>query len=704
MSETSIKISLEVADKAAQKALQDFISKSDAADKTMGKFGKSGSDAFSQISVHLGKSIGLFDIFAGNLAANVAIKAIDALASAAGLLFDTFATQGVQAAAEQEEAQNALNFALAQTGQYSVKAAKDFQEFAAELQSTTGVQDEVITKNAALIQSLAQLDQNGLKAATKAALDFSAATGRDLTSASEAIAKAANGNVTALQKLGIEIQKGTSDAETFKNTLKALEDQFGGEAASKVNTYSGSVQLVKAAFGELQESVGETVVKNNVVIETLKAVSSVFLQASQSINGQSSALKELVGQGVILAIQSLNALVFTADLVGRAFDVLYNIMFSGAKLMGTVFGAMTLALEGNFSGAVDAIKNGVSDIVSGIGEAAYGETVLGNISSNLFEIENAAEKGFTALGTGASTSVEPVNNLKTSITELTEEQKKANQELVNFVNNLAKQNEDGQALLDARLESLRLAREQEKLSDEEYYAQKAEAEQAFYDSQQTRIDDARNRGLVSQEQADKAQLGLEDKRTKAQVKNEVELTKAKEREEKVREENLKSSFGYISSLMQSSNREFFEIGRAAALATAYIDAQAAVMKALASAPPPFNFALAAAVGLAAAVNIGRIASAQPPSFEQGGIVPGASFSGDNVQANVNSGEMILNRSQQTELFRLANGAGGSANLAEVMRAGFAALMAKDENIVVNIGSKTVVDVLRSELNAGRSFA
>ena len=40
-------------------------------------------------------------------------------------------------------------------------------------------------------------------------------------------------------------------------------------------------------------------------------------------------------------------------------------------------------------------------------------------------------------------------------------------------------------------------------------------------------------------------------------------------------------------------------------------------------------------------------------------MPGNSMSGDQVLARVNSGEMILNRAQQTELFRQINSGGGS---------------------------------------------
>jgi hypothetical protein len=47
-----------------------------------------------------------------------------------------------------------------------------------------------------------------------------------------------------------------------------------------------------------------------------------------------------------------------------------------------------------------------------------------------------------------------------------------------------------------------------------------------------------------------------------------------------------------------------------------------------------------------------------PNYATGGIVGGSSLAGDNMKINANSGEMVLNRRQQANLFKLANGGGG----------------------------------------------
>ena len=67
------------------------------------------------------------------------------------------------------------------------------------------------------------------------------------------------------------------------------------------------------------------------------------------------------------------------------------------------------------------------------------------------------------------------------------------------------------------------------------------------------------------------------------------------------------------------------------------------------------------LGLAAGIAAYAWGQSLIPSFEKGGIVQGSSYKGDNVKANVNSGEMVLNGSQQKNLFDTANGKGGKGN-------------------------------------------
>lgn len=66
-----------------------------------------------------------------------------------------------------------------------------------------------------------------------------------------------------------------------------------------------------------------------------------------------------------------------------------------------------------------------------------------------------------------------------------------------------------------------------------------------------------------------------------------------------------------------------------------------------------GWALWGAIAIGAGIMAAVLAFAD--GFATGGVVPGNSFSGDNVLARVNSGEMILNRAQQARLFDIADG-------------------------------------------------
>ncbi len=87
--------------------------------------------------------------------------------------------------------------------------------------------------------------------------------------------------------------------------------------------------------------------------------------------------------------------------------------------------------------------------------------------------------------------------------------------------------------------------------------------------------------------------------------------------DKQRAQNFQSTLQFISSLATSENKTLAAIGKAAAIGTATIDTYRAANLALASAPPPFNFALAAAVVAAGVANVAKISGTK---LAAGGIV------------------------------------------------------------------------------------
>lgn len=82
----------------------------------------------------------------------------------------------------------------------------------------------------------------------------------------------------------------------------------------------------------------------------------------------------------------------------------------------------------------------------------------------------------------------------------------------------------------------------------------------------------------------------------------------------------------VSTLMQSGNSKLFAIGKAAAIAEATVKGYQAVVNALAEVPYPLNFAAAAVVGAATAVQIANIASTNySGAYDIGGDIPAAAI-------------------------------------------------------------------------------
>ena len=98
---------------------------------------------------------------------------------------------------------------------------------------------------------------------------------------------------------------------------------------------------------------------------------------------------------------------------------------------------------------------------------------------------------------------------------------------------------------------------------------------------------------------------------------------------------------------------------AASIAQATANTAQAMVATLAqeTGPAALKIAMAAMVAAAGGAQLATIIANKPipPSnFATGGIVGGTSYTGDRVTANVNSGEMILNRMQQRNLFDSIN--------------------------------------------------
>ena len=258
----------------------------------------------------------------------------------------------IRAAAVQEDAVNSLNSALISTGIFSDKTSQSLQNFASELQNATRFGDEVILQNAALIQSLGRLDEQGLKRATTAATNLATALRIDLSTASQLVGKAAQGQITAFSRYGIAIEKGRDATETFNNTLKAIESRFSGAASRDVLTFSGAWQQLTNVFGDLLEELGMFITKSPEITLLIKAIKDELLGATGSVKQFRESFSII--NDILIPLTEIGNTI-TQNVI-PPMELLYNI---GKIVFSAINSAVatTIAIIGQLGGAVGSLLN-----------------------------------------------------------------------------------------------------------------------------------------------------------------------------------------------------------------------------------------------------------------------------------------------------------------------------------------------------------
>jgi hypothetical protein len=88
------------------------------------------------------------------------------------------------------------------------------------------------------------------------ALDVSAATGSDLASTADALAKGFAGNIKPLAALSPELKLLIKEGASLDEVLTVLQTNFGGAAVAAGNTAAGGMKKLGIAFDETKESIG----------------------------------------------------------------------------------------------------------------------------------------------------------------------------------------------------------------------------------------------------------------------------------------------------------------------------------------------------------------------------------------------------------------------------------------------------------------
>lgn len=603
----------------------------------------------------------------GTFGGNIALKGFEALSGAISKS-TKFISDSIDAAAEQEAALNKLAQSLRATGEFSQQAVEDFSEFASALQKTSVFGDEIVIGQIAIAKSFGATNEQA-KQLVQAAANLASTFGGSLEENVFKLGKTLSGTVNReLSKVLPQLKSLSEEALKAGDAFSVVNERFGGAASSELSTYAGSTTALSNAFSDLQEEIGAFVTGSETIGSIIKVSTGLIQEITQSIVDYRTEQQRSNGT----LVETEGTLTSLTEKYSQVRDEIekYQSVVDADKsksLLGSLF---------TFDNAPLA-KERVQQLTA---ELARLDSQIQKAAEQVAAQKTAETK---TGGAGADQTAQEIQKIK----EL-----EAQKTFIVAQAELERQN--------AQLEAANVSIENDQVRSEselqrivEFETQKKELEFQFAEQKANLIEDR------SLREAELSKIGKERELAFAQIanKNIIDNEKLKyqnlqnqafffkrfeDQTQKERIANLQSTFGQIATLSQSGNKTISAIGKSAAIANATIDGYAAVQKALASAPPPVNFALAAAVGAATAANVAKIAGV---NFQEGGFVPqtGATRGPDNKLASIREGELVLNADQQRNLLNIINSG--------TMGPG---------QIVVEIDGRAVATAVRNQLNSG----
>lgn len=328
-----------------------------------------------------------------------------AAAGAAALAYaGTLLVDGVKAAIEDEKAQTKLATALKNATGATNEQIASVEDYITQASIQFGITDDKLRPSFEKL-AIATGDLTKAQELQATAFDIAAGTGKDLDAVSLALAKAYNGNIGALTRLGVPLDENIIKSKDFGAAMAVLNENFGGQAAAQADTFEGKMTRLGIAFDEAKETAGAFV---------LDAIQPL---ADFAVNTLIPALDDIgttVGENLNPIIKDMGK--FFKD------NVLPVLKDFGDFIMGTIvpniktaFMPVLEALKGAFNtimGAIEDNKPALDDLY-----AAF-KVVIGWISANVLPLLGGAlATGFRTIGNIIGTVITVVAKLVTGIKE-----------------------------------------------------------------------------------------------------------------------------------------------------------------------------------------------------------------------------------------------------------------------------------------------
>ena len=293
--------------------------------------------------------------------------AVPAAAALAGVV--TVITGAVSAAIEDQAAQASLARQIKASTKATDAQIASVEKYISSLGASVAISDDqarpafqaliVATKDLTKAQDLLNI-----------AIDVSAATSTDLTTVSDALAKAYAGNMRGLQALSPEIKAMVKDGASLEEVLAVLTENFGGAGVAAANTAAGGMKKLGIAFNETKESIGMAFLP---ILEKLQPVIEKF---SAWAERNPTLLAAVIAAMGILAVSILA--VNAAMALNPAIAITAGIIALGIAVVAAYkkFETFRTIVNGVLNGISKVIETFVNIFITGINAVIRAANVL----------------------------------------------------------------------------------------------------------------------------------------------------------------------------------------------------------------------------------------------------------------------------------------------------------------------------------------
>ena len=232
---------------------------------------------------------------------NVFNKQIKQLGRTFGLTFSaaalvSFGKKAVKAFADDEAAAKSLQLQLENTG--NAFRVTEVESYIKGLEKTYAILTDLRAPFQTLLNVTGSVDL--AQRSLDAALNISAGTGENLATVVNAIAAGVRGQTKAINGLNTGIDKNILATGDMNKIMAELEKKFSGQAAARLDTYAGKMDVLKKSSDEASKIIGESLVdaltilsKDNTVENLSSDFENLALAIADTVRGMAKVLEKL---------------------------------------------------------------------------------------------------------------------------------------------------------------------------------------------------------------------------------------------------------------------------------------------------------------------------------------------------------------------------------------------------------------------------